>query len=196
MIYITSSIFIILINVVPAFMPPTWSVVSFFYIRYGLNLFLITIIGAVSSSIGRYFLANISRQFGKVVLNTEMKKNVLFLGKKLRGHYVKTILFTFLWSISPLASNPLFIAAGFAKAPIRYVLIGFFSGRILSYSFLTYSANIVYVNTRDIFTESLFDWRKIVIELISILLIILYIFIDWEELLTNKRVRVNIRKKN
>ncbi len=191
MIYIISSVFIILLNVVPAFMPPTWSIVSYLYIKYAPNLIIISIVAAISSSIGRFLLSKISTRFTDKVLSISAKENILFLGNSIKGHSVRAFLFTFIWAISPLASNPLFIALGLAKTHMKHVIIGFLTGRLLSYSALAYTSSLLFEGIRDMFSDKFLDFRKIILEIISLSIIFLYLFIDWKILLVNKRFKLN-----
>jgi membrane protein YqaA with SNARE-associated domain len=193
MIYIVLIIIIIIINAIPAFMPPTWTIVSYFYIKYKVNLLLITVIAAISSSIGRLFLAKYSFKIASKLLSLESKKNLNFIGSKIKGHPIKVLIFTFCWAVSPIASNVLFIIAGLSKINLRYVLIGFFVGRLISYFLLGYTAYFIYKNIRNIFVDSIFDYRNLLIEILSILVLFIYMFIDWKTLLINKKIKFNFR---
>ena len=51
------------INLVPAFMPSSWMVLAFFYIKFDLPLLVLTIGGAIVSGFGRMALAKGSAVF-------------------------------------------------------------------------------------------------------------------------------------
>ena len=51
-------------NVVPAFMPPTWAILTTFVVRLGLPLPALVLGGAVAAAAGRTVLALASRRFG------------------------------------------------------------------------------------------------------------------------------------
>lgn len=189
MTYLIASLIIILINVVPAFMPPTWTIISYVYIIHDVNLLLLSVIGAVSSSIGRFLLARFSNLFSSSYFKGYFKENMHYVGMKIRGSHFRMFTIAFIWAISPIASNPLFIAAGLASRKIGSLLSGFFLGRSLSYFFLAYTAKIVVENFNDIFYGSVLDIRKIIVNAIGIFLIFIYVFIDWKELFVNKRIR-------
>lgn len=193
MIYLLSSIFIIIINVVPSFMPPTWTVISFVYINYNVNLFLLTIIGSISSSTGRLFLAKLSGKFTEKLLSKEVSKSLNFLGKRIRKSPKSSFLAAFAWALSPIASNYLFIAVGSTKSKMRYVLTGFFLGRTISYFGLAYTSNLVYEGIRELLFENIFDWRKLAFNLFGLIIIFGYLLLDWKKLIIDKKIRFNRR---
>jgi len=192
MIYLLSSLFIILINVIPAFMPPTWTVISFLYITYDVNLLLMSFVGTLSSSTGRYLLAKFSHRIVPRFLSTFAVNNVNYIGEKITGDIWKAILFSFVWAISPIASNPLFIAVGIAKVKIRWVLTGFFAGRLISYFSLSYASKIIYDNFDAMFANQVLDIRKLIMNILGIGGIIVYLMFDWEHFIVKKRIRFNI----
>jgi len=54
--------FVFLLNLIPAFAPPTWMVFSFIGLRYpALNVTLLSIVGALAATSGRLLLAKFSR---------------------------------------------------------------------------------------------------------------------------------------
>lgn len=192
MIYFFASIIIIIINVIPAFMPPTWTIISVIKIRWDVNLMALAIIGAISSSCGRFFLARGSHFLAPKVFQKNVVGNLRFVGKKLNGGKVKMFLVAFIWALLPIGSNPLFIAVGLSSKKIWAVLLGFFIGRVISYFSLAYAADIVYQNIREAFVTGFFDWKKVLLNVIGATLIYLYIAVDWQELFTNKRIRFNL----
>lgn len=188
-IYLIASIIIIVINLVPAFMPPTWTIISFFYIRYEINLLALSLIGAFSSSIGRYILAEMSGGVTPKIFSNQTIDNINFIGEKIKGSPLKVFLITFIWAISPIASNPLFIAIGLARTKIKYVLGGFFLGRSISYFFLALGSKIVVITFEDIFYGSILDIKKVILNVFAFLLIFVYLVIDWKALLVERKFR-------
>ena len=191
MIYLISSIIIVIFNVIPAFMPPTWTVISYVYIRYDTNLLLLTFIGALSSSFGRVLLSRSSHTFGNKVLSNGTEESLTFLGKRIEGKGIRMFTIALVWAMSPIASNPLFIAVGLSNSKLRAVISGFFIGRIISYFILAYTTSKVVENLNDLFFDGVFTWQKILVEIISIFLIMLYVALDWKELILNKKIKFN-----
>src|SRR5918911_737817 len=68
-------------NIMPAFMPPSWSVLAFFYVHNHLPLLLLTLGGAVTSSAGRTVLALLTRRWGRRLLREKQRNNLRQLGE-------------------------------------------------------------------------------------------------------------------
>lgn len=193
MIYLIASIIIIIINVVPAFMPPTWTIVSFFYIKYEASLWLLTLIAAMSSSFGRYLLAKTSEISVPAIFSKETTKNMKFIGSKIKKGKLHSFLVALIWAISPVGSNPLFIAVGFAGTGLYPVLLGFFIGRLLSYFSLAYTVAVVVNNFQNMFTSELFSLKNILLNLVGFSIIFLYLGLDWQSFLIDRRLKFNKR---
>src|SRR5438034_6220526 len=103
----------ILINLLPAFAPPSWSVLAFFLIRYHLPLLLITVGGAAASTIGRLGLAVGTRRWGRRLLSERRRKSMQGLGRWLdaKPRWAVPIV-VLLFALGPVPSNAVFIAAG------------------------------------------------------------------------------------
>src|SRR5262245_3671064 len=61
----------LLINVVPAFMPPTWSVLAVIHGTSHPPLLLLTVGGAAASAVGRTMLALASGKLGRFLPKTD-----------------------------------------------------------------------------------------------------------------------------
>jgi len=192
-VYLITSIIIVFINVLPAFMPPTWTVVSFVYIKFDVNLGVLAVIGAMSSSVGRYLLARLSHISAPKIFDEKIVSNLMFVGKKLNGGNVKLFIVAFVWALLPIGSNPLFIAVGLSSRKLSAVITGFFIGRCINYFSLAYAANVVFQGIREVLFEGILDWRKALMNVFSIIVIYLYIALDWQELFTRKRLRFSMR---
>jgi hypothetical protein len=58
---------ILIANAVPAFAPPTWTILIFFLFNYDLNPIALVILGVISATAGRGFLAWYFRKFAHLV---------------------------------------------------------------------------------------------------------------------------------
>ncbi len=175
-------IFVFLINLVPAFMPPTWLTLSFFYITNPQNIFLLVFIGVTASTAGRYCLAKLSGTFFERFGTKKKKKQMELLQKKLQGKPLSKFLFTMLFALSPLPSNALFIAVGATKTRMREVVVGFFVGRTISYLFLVFTTEKIFSSLGATVEGTATLWT-IMIELIGVIAIIAFFVFDWEKLL-------------
>src|SRR4051812_49174174 len=123
-----------IVNLVPAFMPSTWIVLAFFYIRYDIPLIPLAVAGTLASGAGRLYLAKGSTGFRDRFLKRH-KSDIDELGAFLSEHPPWLAPFVFLYALTPLPTNNLFIAAGLARVNIVPVLIGFLASRLLANTF-------------------------------------------------------------
>jgi membrane protein YqaA with SNARE-associated domain len=172
------------INVVPYFMPATWTVVAFFLLTFGLPFWPLCVGAAVASTGGRCLLAFISSRWGRHLLSARNRQNVSALGTWLNKRASwRGVLEVFLYSMGPIPSNQIFIAVGLAKARIQPVALGFFAGRLLSYPFFAATAKGVNEHFDNIFLRAWRDPKTLVLELLSIVAIVAFTKIDWPRLL-------------
>ena len=144
---ITMALFVVVfvLNVLPAFAPPTWTTMSFIgFAIPNVDFALIAVIAAVAATSGRIVLAKLSRALLRQrLLSDEARRNVdtIRLGIERRP---AVTLGTFLgYALSPLPSNYLFIAYGLTSLPIAFLSIPFFVGRLVSYAFWLRTASTI-----------------------------------------------------
>src|SRR6516164_8070042 len=134
-------IVVFVLNVLPAFAPPTWATMSFIGLAIpNIDVLLLAAVAAVAATCGRIVLAKLSRQIVRQKLLTEhSRRNVDAIKTAIENKRAVTIG-TFLgYSLSPLPSNYLFIAYGLTSL----LAIPFFVGRLVSYAFWTRTASTV-----------------------------------------------------
>lgn len=173
---------VFLVNIIPAFAPPTWIVLAYFYITNPQNLLLLILIGVTASTAGRYALAKFSGKFFMKFASPEKKKEIELIRNKLQKRKKAKFLFSFLFAIGPLPTNAFFIAVGSTKTKLKEVMWGFFFGRLLSYLFLVYTSEKVFTA----FEETLMGEAKIftlVLEIIGVLLILAFFLVDWKKII-------------
>jgi len=186
-------IVVFVLNVLPAFAPPTWVTMSFIGLTIpNIDVLLLAAVAAVAATCGRIVLAKLSRQIVRQRLLAEhSRRNVDAIKTAIENKRAVTIG-TFLGcSLSPLPSNYLFIAYGLTSLPIALLAVPFFVGRLVSYAFWTRTASTV-GDWLD------WDWFEsapyfIAYFLISQLLLIpvVYAFtrLDWQALFAEGRLR-------
>lgn len=169
----------IAVNVVPALAPPTWLVLSLFKInRPEFNLILLALVGVIGSVIGRYVMYKYSQYFGKYVPKKEAE-NLHYFRKFIGETKPRVFIETFLFSLSPLPSNFLFISFGLSGVDLEPVLIGFFLGRLLSYSLLIY-ASFRFFTYFSIFVSA--SQLRIAVDILGALFAVAIIFIRWKNI--------------
>jgi uncharacterized membrane protein YdjX (TVP38/TMEM64 family) len=188
--YLAIFILITFVNIVPVFMPATWTILTFLAVVYDMHFVVLSIVGAVAATLGRLILARGSRSFIRQnFLSERTKKNIDYLKSYLEQRQHITFILFLSYAFTPLPTNQLFIAYGLTDMKLRYLAIPFFIGRIASYLFLTFATNKV----ADIFPE---QWSTgigsyfIIVQLLSIGVVYLFTKIDWRALLAKKEVHI------
>lgn len=172
------------LNLVPYFMPPTWVVVAFFLVAFQMPLWQLAIGCAVASTGGRCGLYYLSANWGRRLLSDNRKKNLAALGDWLNKRPGwKGVLDVLIYSLGPIPSNALFIAAGLSRAKLWPVAVGFLPGRIVSYAALSLTVKTANDHFGGIFTRQWHDPKWLALELLSIGGIVLFSRIDWPRVL-------------
>ena len=168
-------IFLILIgvNASPILMPPSWIVLTSFYLLDPtLNIVILAVVGATGATIGRFFLKRISGLFRKFV-GEEQKSNLDMIGSYLNKKKHGYLIASFLFGATPLPSNILFITYGLMRAKSVGIYVGFWFGRTISYIIMIYFGNTVLTPFLEMFEDRLTG--ILLIDGVGIILIIYWI---------------------
>lgn len=135
LILLVATIFIL--NVIPAFAPPTWMVFSFIGFQFPQhNGAYLAFAGALAATLGRITVAKLSRiVIRQKFMSEDARQNVDAIRERLQGRAKLTFGLFLLYAFSPLPSNYLFIAYGLTAMDLKLIAIPFFLGRTVSYSF-------------------------------------------------------------
>jgi len=173
---------IFVINIIPALMPPTWAVLSFFYITYPQNIWILIIVGVTASTCGRFALAKLSGYITGKFASKDKRAEFDGIKEKLSGKPLQKFVFTLIYALSPLPSNALFIAFGATKTKLSPVLAGFFVGRVISYLFLVFTTQKVFTSLESTMQGNAEIWT-IMIEVIGVIAILGFFLIDWNKII-------------
>lgn len=182
-------IFLVLIgiNASPILMPPSWIVLTSFYLLDPtLNVVILAVVGATGATFGRFILKRISTLFRKFVAE-EQKSNLDVIGNYLNQKKYGYIIASFLFGATPLPSNMLFIAYGLMRAKSLGIYIGFWFGRTISYIVMIYFGNAVLTPFLEIFEDRLTG--ILLIDGAGIGLIILFASVNWTLLITKRKLK-------
>ena len=175
------------INASPILMPPSWIVLTSFYLLDPtLNIVLLAAVGATGATIGRFFLKRISGLFRKFV-GEEQKSNLDLIGDYLNKKKYGYLIASFLFGATPLPSNILFITYGLMRAKSIGIYVGFWIGRTISYIVMIYFGNTVLTPFLEMFEDRLTG--ILLIDGIGIILIILFACVNWTVLLTQRKIK-------
>jgi uncharacterized membrane protein YdjX (TVP38/TMEM64 family) len=127
------------VNLMPAFGPPTWTILVVYRLNTDIPTWLLVLIGAGAAACGRLVLAHTFRLFGRH-LPQKSRQNLAAARAALERNRRSTIVALGLFAISPVPSAQLFEAAGLAGMRLLGFTAAFFAGRIVSYTIYAYGA--------------------------------------------------------
>jgi len=183
---------VFVLNVVPIFAPPTWSVLSFIAIRFNSNIILLAAVGAVAATLGRLVLAKLSTVIVRQrFMSDETRKNIDAVKERLERNSKVTFGAVLFYAFSPFPSNHLFIAYGLTALKLKLIAIPFLLGRIVSYAFLAFTASSVaqLLDYESVNSRSFFSYYFVASQLFGLLTIYVFTRIDWDRVFTEKRLR-------
>ena len=188
--YSYAGIFILLVgvNAAPLLMPPTWIILSSFYVLdQSFDPLILSLVGATGATIGRFVLKIVSGYFRKVVGN-QQKSNLDSIGDFLNRKRFGYIISSFLFAATPLPSNMLFIAYGLMRAKSFGLYIGFWFGRLISYYVMITISKIVLTPFIVLFEDRYIG--ILVADVLGIGVVIFFTCIDWNTLLINRKFKL------
>lgn len=179
-----------LFDVVPFPFPPAFTIMVFLQIIFGLNFWLVIFFGVAGSIFGRYILTLYIQHIAGRIFKPSKNEDVQFLGKVLKDKGWKSQLIIVAYSLLPLPTTPLFIAAGIAKVKPIYIIPAFFIGKFTSDAFLVYFGKYETENFENILS-GVTTFQSIMSIAIGLLLISAILFIDWRSLIHLKKFKLN-----
>jgi MFS family permease len=181
---------VFLLNVIPIFAPPTWSVLSFIAIRFNSNIVLLAVVGAVAATLGRLVLAKLSTVIvRRKFLSDDTRKNIDAVKERLESKKKLTFSLLLFYAFSPFPSNHLFIAYGLTALKLKLIAIPFLLGRVVSYAFWAFTASSVaqLLNYESVTSRSFFSYYFVASQLFGLLTIYVFTKIDWRRVFEEKR---------
>lgn len=182
----------LLFDLVPFPFPPAFTIMMFFQIIFGLDVWWVIVIGVVGSVLGRYTLLLYAPSIGKKFLKTSKNQDIEFLGQQMKENKWKGQLVVLAYSLLPLPTTPLFLGAGISKIPAIYVIPGFLIGKFTSDAIALHAGKYASENTQNII-DNLLSWQSIASLLFGFLLIFGLLFIDWRTLIQTKKFVMNYK---
>lgn len=174
------------VNLLPAFGPPTWSIIVLFGFNSDLPVPAIVLTGAVAAALGRFGLAHGTRLF-RSWLSDKTRRNLAAAKEALEQNRRRGVLALGLFALSPVPSAQLFEAAGLAGVRLLPFTLAFFAGRLVSYSIYAGSAKAVEnLTLGDTFREALTSPLGIGLQVVMLAGLVALARIDWAALLAKK----------
>lgn len=179
--YVVAGLVIFGLNLLPAFAPPTWSILAFFVLTYDLHPVVLIAIGIIGATLGRYLLA-LAFRAARPHLPQGWVANMENAGSYIthsRGHAWAMFLLFFL---SPLSSAQLFEAAGVMKnVALRPLCTAFAAGRVLTYSTYVSGAHLLKEsNIGQVITRNIKSPEAIALQIVMVVLLVALGNIKWK----------------
>ena len=173
------------INLLPAFGPPSWSIIALYGLNSELPLPTIVGTGALAAALGRFCLAHGTRWLRNWV-SDKTKANLEAARKALEKNKRRGVLALGLFALSPVPSAQLFEAAGLTGVRLLPFTLAFFAGRLVSYSIYAGSAKAVeHLTIADTFRDSLTSPPGIGVQVLMLAALVALAKVDWARFLPN-----------
>ena len=191
--YLGIFLLVFVLNVIPFFMPPTWIVLSTLYFLFPQQFhpILLALTGAFASTLGRVILCRIGVA-SRGLMGDNRRRSMDRAGTILRSKKYGGFLLSFLFALSPLPSNIFFLTIGTMRCHFFTVFVGFWLGRLISYAVTINIASVAFSSLADALASQL--QAVIIIDLLGIILMVIFTFIDWEKLIQERRIAFIKRK--
>jgi membrane protein YqaA with SNARE-associated domain len=174
------------VNLLPAFGPPTWSLLVFFRLQSHIPGVPLVLIGALAAAAGRLVLAFASRRF-RDHLSAERLEHLTAARDALAGGRKRALAGLGLFALSPVPSAQLFVAAGLVAAPIVRLTAAFFVGRLVSYSLYVTAASAVKHSLGSIVATAFTSPAGIALQVAMLAGLVALIRVNWASLLAHRR---------
>ncbi len=168
-------------NVVPAFAPPTWSILVFLTLHFDLHTVPAVLTGVVAAATGRFILASAFRRY-----RDKFPKSYLLNMENAATHVTKTdkhfAALTALFFLSPLSSAQLFEAAGIMKSiALKPLTLAFAAGRLVTYSvYITGASALKASSFGDVLLQNLKSPTAIAIQIAMVVGLVALGSVKWK----------------
>jgi len=179
-------------DVVPFPFLPAFTIMIFLQVMFHLNIWAVITIGVIGSVFGRYVLTLYIPYLAGKIFKPAKNEDVQFLGKKMKEKGWKSQLAVLTYSLLPLPTTPLFLAAGMAKIRAIYIIPAFFIGKFTSDTIAVHLGKYASENTKNIM-EGAVSWKSITSLVVGLLLLSALLFIDWRTLIQRKNFKLNFK---
>jgi uncharacterized membrane protein YdjX (TVP38/TMEM64 family) len=181
-----------LFDVVPVPFPPAFIIMIFLQIMFGLNIWWVIVIGVAGSILGRYILTLYIPFLAGRIFKQSKNQDVEFLGEKMKESGWKSQMAIIAYSLLPLPTTPLFLAAGMAKIKPIHIIPAFFIGKFTSDAITVNLGKYAAEHAQSILQQVL-SWKSITSLLVGLFLICVLLFVDWRSLIQKKKFRLRFK---
>lgn len=185
--YLGIFLLMFVINVVPAFMPPTWLFLSTLYFLFPqyFHPVLLVFTGAFASSFGRFVLSYMGSA-SRRMMREKRRRSMDRVGQALRSKKHAGFILSLFFALSPLPSNFYFLMLGEIRCQYFSIFLGFWLGRLISYWIMINIAQVAFQSLTAILISRI--QAVIIINSLGIISMVIFILIDWEKLIRERRL--------
>ena len=177
----------LLFDVVPFPFPPAFTIMLLLQITFHLNVWPVIIIGVIGSVLGRYILILYTPLIANKYFKASKNEDVQFLGKKMKENKWKGQLVVLAYSLLPLPTTPLFLAAGMSRIKASYIIPAFLIGKFTSDTIALHAGKLAAENA-DMLVQDALSWKSIASLVFGLFLLFCLLFIDWRSLIQKKKL--------
>ena len=188
--YLLAFVLSLLVDLIPFIGPPAWMAMVYCQIKFDLNVWIVLVLGVIGSTIGRYLLALYMPYISTKLISKKKDEDLKFLGKKLAGKKWQVQAFVFIYTLIPVPTTPLFTAVGMARLNALSIIPAFLVGKFISDALMVHAGKFAAENI-ELLIKGLLSWKTIVGTSIGLILLLMFLFIDWRTLLEHKKFRMS-----
>lgn len=174
-------------DVVPFPFPPAFTIMVTFQILFDLNIWAVIFIGVAGSIFGRYVLTLYIPRLAGRIFKRAKTEDIEFLGNQMQEKGWRSQVMILAYSLLPLPTTPLFLAAGIARLKPIKIIPAFFVGKFISDTVAVTAGNYATKNAKAILEEAS-SMRSVFSISIGLIMVSALLFIDWRMLLQKKRL--------
>ena len=180
------------VDIVPLIAPPAWTIAVILLVKFHLNPLIVLLLCASGSTLGRYLMSLYIPRFTGLFIKRRKTDELEFLGKKLSQSLWQSWLFVFIYAVTPLSTTALFMAAGVAKVKPSHTLPPFFCGKLLSDAIMIFIGLYAANNFKDL-VNGIYSPKAIATLAFGLVVVAGFLFLNWRELLQQKKFTFNFR---
>lgn len=158
---------VFLVNLLPAFGPPTWAVLVFFSLDFDLPAVPLVLGGALAAAGGGFLLASATRRLRPRLAAARLQR-IAAAQVALSANRRRTAAGLGLFALSPVPSGQLFVGAGLMTVPLLPLTAAFFAGRLASYSIYVSVATVAEKNLGSLALDALASPLGLVLQLLML----------------------------
>lgn len=176
----------VLVDIVPIPLPPAFTIMILLQIIFDLDIWVTLVFGVAGSILGRYILASYIPKISGRIFKPAKNEDIQFLGAKMNNGW-KGQLGILAYSLMPLPTTPLFIAAGIAKIKPWFIIAPFIIGKVISDAIALISGKYATDNAKEI-ANGFITWKSVSAMALGLFFLFVLLFLDWRTLLLKKKL--------